>query len=267
MDRPTAQAGSTSDDSLARAVGTAVALGVGGILALAAVSVVVGLVGGRLGLAVGVLFVASVVLGQYLGFVGLGLYYLRTRGLTWPGIRAYLGVRTPSLRDLAAVVGGYVAIIAGLLAVVAVVLQFLPEPAENQGAAFAANNPELIPPLVVVMFLVVGPCEEFLYRGVVQNRLRERLAPAVAIPAAAVIFATVHVAALAGSPSAVAVTVTILLVPGVVLGVVYEYTGNLVVPWLLHSTHNSVLLAALLLADGTDTAPTGALQPLVAALV
>ena len=237
------------------------ALGVGGILVLGAVTVLVGMVGGRLGLAVGVLFVASVAIGQYLGFVGLGLYYLRTRGLSWAGIRSYLGIRTPTVRELAAVVAGYVAIIVGLLALLAVALRFLPDPAENQGAAVAANNPELIPPLVLVMFLVVGPCEEFLYRGVVQNRLRERLPAAAAVAVAAVIFAVVHVVAVAGSPGAVAVTLSVLLVPGVVLGAVYEYTGNLVVPWLLHSTHNSILLGALLYAD--DAGGTALLAALV----
>jgi membrane protease YdiL (CAAX protease family) len=259
MDRPRAAGGAA--DSTPRAVGTAVALGVGGILVLGAVTVLVGMVGGRLGLAVGVLFVASVAIGQYLGFVGLGLYYLRTRGLSWAGIRSYLGIRTPTVRELAAVVAGYVAIIVGLLALLAVALRFLPDPAENQGAAVAANNPELIPPLVVVMFLVVGPCEEFLYRGVVQNRLRERLPAAAAVAVAAVIFAVVHVVAVAGSPGAVAVTLSVLLVPGVVLGAVYEYTGNLVVPWLLHSTHNSILLGALLYAD--DAGGTALLAALV----
>jgi membrane protease YdiL (CAAX protease family) len=50
-------------------------------------------------------------------------------------------------------------------------------------------------------------------------------------------------------------------VPGVVLGAVYEYTGNLVVPWLLHSTHNSILLGALLYAD--DAGGTALLAALV----
>ena len=136
-----------------------------------------------------------------------------------------------------------------ILLVVSVALRFLPEPAENGGAETFASNPELVPAGIVVMFLVVGPAEEFLFRGVVQNRLRERLSAVPAIAAAAVIFASLHVIALAGSPDAIAVTVGLLLVPGIVLGAVYEYTGNLVVPWLLHSTHNSVLLTILLLGS------------------
>jgi len=251
-----AAAGAT-EDSTPRAVGVAVGLGVLGIIIVGIVTFAVGLVGRAAGLSLGPLFIVSIVGGQYLGFVGLGLGYLRTRGLEWPAIRSYLGVRRPTLRDLGVIVAGYVAIIGLLIAVVAVVLQFLPTPAENQGAATFAQRPELIPVGIVVMYLVIGPCEEFLYRGVVQNRLRERLPAVPAILIAAAIFALVHVAALAGSPAAVAVTVSILLVPGIVLGAVYEYTGNLVVPWLLHSTHNSVLLAALLLA-GDQATGTGA---------
>jgi membrane protease YdiL (CAAX protease family) len=255
MVSPPAPAPGDTSDSTSRAVGAAVALGVGGILVLGVVTFLIVAIGGGLGLGVGVLFVGSVAIGQYLGFVALGLVYLRGRGLSWPRIRSYLGIRVPSFRDVAAVVIGYVAIIVGLVALLAVALRFLPQPADNQGAAFAADNPELVPTLIVVMFLVVGPSEEILYRGVVQNRLRERLPAVVAVPLAAVIFSAVHVAALAGSPAAVAVTLLILLVPGLVLGAVYEYTGNLVVPWLIHSTHNSVLLAVLLLGQRIQDAP------------
>ena len=123
-------------------MGIAVALGIGGILVLGAVTVLVWTVGGRLGLGVGVLFVAAVAIGQYLGFVGLELYYLRARGLSWADIRSYLGIRTPTLRDLAAVVAGYVAIIVGLLALVAVALRFLPDPAENQGPNSRRTTPK-----------------------------------------------------------------------------------------------------------------------------
>jgi len=43
------------------------------------------------------------------------------------------------------------------------------------------------------------------------------------------------------------VTVTILFFPATIFGYVYEYTGNLVVPALLHGIHNSVLLSLILL--------------------
>ena len=242
---PTANA----DESPLRTVGAAVALGVGGILVLGLVTGVIGLAGGAVGLSFEVLSLVSIAVGQYVGFIGLGAAYLRARGFGWRRLRSYLGVRLPTLREVGIIAAGYATIIGTLLVVVSVALRFLPEPAENGGAETFASNPELVPAGIVVMFLVVGPAEEFLFRGVVQNRLRERLSAVPAIAAAAVIFASLHVIALAGSPDAIAVTVGLLLVPGIVLGAVYEYTGNLVVPWLLHSTHNSVLLTILLLGS------------------
>ena len=162
-------------------------------------------------------------------------------------------------------VGGYLLLIATLLALAAVALRFLPEPADNQGAEVAMNNPELVPALVVTMFLVVGPAEEFLFRGIVQNRLRERLPAAPAVAIAGVLFAAVHVISAIGDPAAVGTLIVLFVPPGLVLEAVYEYIGNLVVPWLLHSTHNSVFLAALLLSQSFD-APAGLLSTVIAAV-
>ena len=63
---------------------------------------------------------------------------------------------------------------------------------------------------------------------------------------AGVLFAAVHVISAVGDPAAVGTLIVLLVPAGLVLGAVYEYTGNLVVPWLVHSTHNSVLLTAIL---------------------
>ena len=150
-------------------------------------------------------------------------------------------------------VGGYLLLIATLLALAAVALRFLPEPADNQGAEIAMNNPELVPALVVTMFLVVGPAEEFLFRGIVQNRLRERLPAVPAVAIAGVLFAAVHVISAVGDPAAVGTLIVLLVPPGLVLGAVYEYTGNLVVPWLVHSTHNSVLFTAILIGGPEES--------------
>ena len=245
-ERPDGTAPGNPDESLLRTVGVSAALGVGGIAVLGVVSLAVGLLGAAAGLAFGTVLIASLALGQYVGFIGLGTVYLRGRGLDWRGIRSYLGLRVPSLREVGVVVGGYLLLIATLLALAAVALRVLPEPASNQGAEVAMDNPELVPALVATMFLVVGPAEEFLFRGVVQNRLRERLSAVPAVTVAGVLFAAVHVISAVGDPAAVGTLVALLVPAGLVLGAVYEYTGNLVVPWLVHSTHNSVLFTAIL---------------------
>jgi membrane protease YdiL (CAAX protease family) len=96
------------------------------------------------------------------------------------------------------------------------------------------------------MFLVVGPCEEFLFRGVVQSRLRESLSAAPAIVVASAVFAPAHVISLSGGgASGVAIAIGLLVFPSLLFGVVYEYTGNLVVVALMHALYNSILLSLL----------------------
>jgi membrane protease YdiL (CAAX protease family) len=186
-----------------------------------------------------------VVTGQYVAFGGLAIGYLRYRSFSWSAIREYLGVRVPSLRELLIVLGGWVLIFASLIVVSLLVQATGAQPAENQIGDVARQLPGIIPILIVAMFLVVGPSEEILYRGVVQGRLREALSPAPAIILASAIFALVHWFALTGGSSGRLLTVAILFFPSLVFGAVYEYTGNLVVPALLHGLHNAALLALL----------------------
>jgi len=236
------------DESPLRTVGIAAGLGVLGIVFLVIISLVLGGVLFAAGASGAILLVVGTVVGQYVGFGGLAVGYLRRRGLQWEQIRSYLGVRIPTLREVGVLVAGYVAIVVLVLVVASIAAAFLPEPADNQAAETTMENPEIVPAMILVMFLVVGPMEELLYRGVVQNRLRERLSPAPAIAIASAIFALVHVIALAGSPAGMLVTVFILFFPATVFGAVYEYTGNLVVPWLLHSVHNSVIVTLIFFA-------------------
>ncbi|MFW6318073.1 MAG: CPBP family intramembrane glutamic endopeptidase [Halorubrum sp.] len=228
------------------AVATALVLGVlGPVIALAsgvAVFAIDSLVGG-LSLAASV--VLTLILGQYVAFGGLAVGYLAWRGFDREGIVSYLGVRVPSLKEIGLVLGSWVVILV-LILVISTIVQLLgTETAANQSAELAMGNPAIIPLFIAASFLVIGPCEEILYRGVVQGRLRESLPAAPSILLAAAIFATIHVMALTGGLSARLTTVVILFVPSLVFGAVYEYTENLVVPALLHGLHNAVIFTAL----------------------
>jgi membrane protease YdiL (CAAX protease family) len=190
---------------------------------------------------IGLLLVA----GQYLAFGGLALAYLRRRGLQWPGVQSYLGIRVPSIRELLIVPAGWVLIL-GILMVVGLIVNALgAETGQNQTAELAFESPEIIPPLIVAMFLVVGPSEEILYRGVVQGRLRESLDAIPSIAVASAIFALVHWFALTGGASARLASVMVLFFPSLVFGAVYEYTDNLVVPALIHGAYNATLFTVL----------------------
>ena len=242
-----ADVGDTADDdSPAVAVVVAIGLGVlGPVIALVGglgVSLL-GAVGGGVSLAVNI--VLTLIVGQYVAFGGLAVGYLAWRGFDRAEIVSYLGVRRPSLKELGLVVGGWVVIVVTLFVVSAIVQLLGTETASNQSAEVAMQNPAIIPLFIVAMFLVVGPSEEILYRGVVQGRLRESLPAAPAIAIASGIFALIHVMALTGGLSGRLTTVGILFFPSLVFGAVYEYTDNLVVPALLHGLHNAVLFTIL----------------------
>jgi membrane protease YdiL (CAAX protease family) len=243
-----------------RAIATASLLGFGGPLIALIFSLVILVLmeSGLLPPLIALLLL--VVTGQYVAFGGLALGYLRYRSLSWSAIREYLGVRVPTLRELLVVLGGW-ALIFGSVFVIGLLVQATgAQPAENQVGEVARGLPAIIPVLIVAMFLVVGPSEEILYRGVVQGRLRESLSPAPAIILASAIFALVHWFALTGGSTGRLLTVAILFFPSLVFGAVYEYTGNLVVPALLHGLHNAVLLGLLWVS--LNVAPQSTVVPI-----
>lgn len=241
----------TRDESPLRTVAVAVGLAALGLGLPLAVLILLGIVLVLAGVALDTWVLGALIVGQFALFVVVGLGYLRWRGFDRGDVVRYLGVDRPTVRDLALILGTWIAMVVATVVVAVVVISVVPEllgaegtePAENPAGEAIQTNPELIGVGIVGMFLVVGPAEEILFRGVIQNRLRERLSAVPAIVLAGAIFAVAHTFALAGQdPVAIAMTVTILFVPGLGLGAIYEYTGNIVVPSLLHGFHNSMIL-------------------------
>ena len=265
-------ASATADDGpggrdLAIAVATAVLLGVlGPAIALLSGGVVLGLNAVTGGLSLPVNLVLTLVLGQYVAFGGLAITYLTWRGLDRAGVVAYLGVRRPSLKEIGLVIGGWALIVVTLIVVSFVTQLIGSEAAPNQSAEIAMQNPGIIPLFVAASFLVIGPSEEILYRGVVQGRLRETLSPVPAILIASAIFAAIHVIALTGGASARLTTISILFFPSIVFGAVYEYTENLVVPALLHGLHNAVIFTIIYLSVAYSDQIQGATEASAALL-
>lgn len=181
-----------------------------------------------------VLFVPGFVM-----FVVVGAAYLWFRGLSL----TYVGIDLPSVNDLLWTAAGYVGafaivVISGLILTAADV-----EPdATNTSAEFGMNNPELLLWMVPLMLFVVGPAEEFLFRGVIQSRLKETFVPSVAIVITAAVFATLHFFALTGGTGGRVIAVSILFFPSLVFGIVYEKTGNLLTNTIVHGAYNSTLV-------------------------
>ncbi|MGB9932635.1 lysostaphin resistance A-like protein [Haloarcula amylolytica] len=161
-----------------------------------------------------------------------------------------IGISVPSLREVGIVVLGYASAMGGLV-VVAVIITMLVsmfgiEPAANQAAEIGMENPEVLLLLIPASFLLIGPGEELLFRGVVQGRIRDYFGPIAGVAIASVIFAGIHYPALSGgSVTGKLVSVSALLIPALILGATYEYTDNIVVPSLIHGAYNATLFTGL----------------------
>ncbi|PSP74689.1 CPBP family intramembrane metalloprotease domain-containing protein [Halobacteriales archaeon QS_3_64_16] len=216
------------------AIGVAVLAFVVGNLLVALAALVLGLFGIALLSAPALQVLVGTVLLQGVAFGGTALLYLRYRG---DGL-AFLRTRVPTLRDIGWIVGGFAALL-GLLALTQVVFSTLGiQSAQNQIVELASGNPIVFLILVPLSFLLVGPGEELLFRGLVQGTIAEALHPARAVVLASAIFALVHYGSLAGSGKFAYLGVVFAL--ALVLGATYELTDNLVVPALIHGAYNAV---------------------------
>lgn len=200
------------------------------------------------------LVVTSLILLQGIAFGGVALVYTRYRGLD----RSYFGVSMPSLRDLVAVVLGYVTALVAAFVGAFLVSTFGVQAGSNQVTEIAAQDPEVLLLLVPASFLLIGPGEELLFRGVVQNRIRESFGPVPGIALASAIFAAIHYVALTGGAGGRLVTIGILFLPSVVFGTAYELTDNIAVPALIHGAYNATLFSlAYLVFKLTEMSPGG----------
>jgi membrane protease YdiL (CAAX protease family) len=186
-----------------------------------------------------VLLVLSLVSIQGVAFGGVALLSLRLRGREIGSV----GVRVPSLWDLLIAVGGYAtAFLAAIGGAVLVSVTGAPA-GENQVGEFAAADPSVLLWLIPASFLLIGPGEELLFRGIVQGRLRETFDPVPGVVLASALFAAVHYLALTGGAGGRLVTIGVLFFPSLVFGSVYEVTDNIVVPALVHGAYNATLFA------------------------
>ena len=197
-----------------------------------------------------VVIVTGLIMTQGVAFSGTALLYLRRRGLTLD----YLAVRKPDLRDLGWMIGGTVltfcSLFLGVLIVTLVRNRVASgvEPATNSAARLGMQHPEVLLVLIPASFLLIGPGEELLFRGIVQNRIREAFGPTAGVLLAAAIFAGIHFPAFAGSPAARLMSIAILLFPSLVFGAVYELNESLVVTSFMHGAYDAFLFGTLYLS-------------------
>ncbi len=201
--------------------------------------------------------VLSLIFVQGVGCAGVALAYVRSRSLiastvssllgTVPRREFSIGARLPSLSDLGIAVAGYVLAILGAIIGNIIVSTFVDaETGTNQAAEVGMQNPEVLLLLIPASFLLIGPGEELLFRGIVQGRLREVMSAVPAILITAAFFAGIHFFALTGgSLTGNLAALGVLTLPALVFGVAYEYTDNIAVPSLIHGAYNATLFSLL----------------------
>lgn len=239
---------------------SAVVLGAGGLFLgflLMLLAVLILMVGVGLELTPTMQIVLALVFIQGVGCAGVAATYVAVRPYIAAPVREILdlpvsvprfrpGVSIPDLRDIAVVVAGYItAIGAAILGSVLVTLLEV-DTGQNQAAEMAMEAPEVLLLLIPASFLIIGPGEEALFRGVVQGRLREVFSPVPGVLIPSAIFAGLHWFAISGgSPQGNLLALGVLFGPALVFGASYEYTDNLVVPSLIHGSYNATLFTLL----------------------
>lgn len=191
--------------------------------------------------------VLSTIVLQGITFGSLAIAYVSFRGF---GLD-FIPFRVPSKRDVGVIALGIGGIFVLFLIASVVARSLGLESAQNQIVTAGRQNPELFLLMIPISLVLVGPGEELLYRGIVQGTLRESIHPRYAIIGASAIFASIHLFSLLGSGKIVYIAIAFLL--ALILGAIYEYTENLIVPAIVHGVYNAIQFA------GAYIVTTGAL--------
>lgn len=209
---------------------------VGGIVVLA-VSTALAVVGVRVSTHPSLRLLLSTVLLQGVTFGAIAIAYLKVRSLGFD----FAPFTMPDRRDGAVILGGIVALLGLLFTASSVISSLGLKSAQNQVVEIGQQNPAVFLLLIPLSFLLIGPGEELLFRGLVQGTLRETIHPTRAVVLASALFASIHLFSLSGEGKLVYIGVAFVL--ALVLGATYEYTGNLTVPALIHGAYNAVQFA------------------------
>jgi membrane protease YdiL (CAAX protease family) len=180
---------------------------------------------------------------------GLGLVFLvhtvRRRKLRWAdafGLR-----RGENIHSVALGLAGYVAMVPAVVAgsiVFLLVLRWVNFPVEMQDVARALSETQPWARRVYswVFAVVIAPVfEELLFRGVGLPSLARRIGLGRAVVLVSVIFALIH----GHVPSLVP-----LFIVAVMLSLAYIYTGNILVPMVMHALFNGINIGLLTYVAG-----------------
>ena len=181
----------------------------------------------------------STVLLQGITFGLLGYLYLKARNLEF----SFFSFSLPNLRDVGVTLVGIIGLLALMAGFSLITEYFGYEIAQNQITAVGEQNPLVLLLLIPLSFLIVGPGEELLFRGIIQVTLREAFNPIQTVALASALFASIHLFSLSGEGKILYIGLVFVL--ALILGGTYELTQNLTVPALIHGAYNAIQFASL----------------------
>jgi len=212
----------------------ALAFVLGGVVASTALAI-----GNSLGITITedttpVAYYALSTLFSFIGFLLVAVGYVYSQGKT-----DLINYRRPTRSDLGWIVGGFLALVVAATVIGQLLGVFGIESAQNQIIEKGRASPVLFVLLVPITVFAVAPAEELLFRGIVQGEFRRAYGPLPAVVIASLLFGISHSGALSGSGQITYLAVASIL--GLVLGVVYERTDNVVVTIAIHAAWNCML--------------------------
>lgn len=202
------------------------------------ISIGLGLLDG-IGLTGPVLDEVSQTVFHFTGMFLVGLGYLH-----WRRDTPLVVARIPTRRDGLFILGGALTLIAVIVGLDFILSRVGLEPAENVAVETGREHPELFLYYIPIVLLLNAPAEELLFRGVIQGLFRRAYGVIPGVLAASALFGVVHYIALVGEGS-VLVYVLIAFISGIILGLLYEFTENLLVPTVVHAIWNCLVYLSL----------------------
>jgi len=176
-------------------------------------------------------FLFAAMLAGQLFLFAFALGYLRWRSRP-------VSVDRPSRSESVVIGASVVASVAAALGLTLLRRTLLSGTVTSTIDGMVSTTPTLALALGVSSVLLIAPAEELLFRGAIQGLLKRAWGPWPAILAAGALFGSLHLFGGASASTLAYVVIAFLL--GSVLGVLYEYTENLVVPAAAHGLFNAV---------------------------
>jgi len=109
----------------------------------------------------------------------------------------------------------------------------------NTNAEYTQQSLQTVLASTVVSMVIIGPLEEFFYRGVIQTTLQDLFTQRIAIISASAIFTLSHMMTVQGTPFGQIVYYGLLFGIGIIHGYSYYNTESIIAPMLLHGLYNA----------------------------